>query len=166
MWPHSLEICVLSRRHLFNDISFFDLRSINNMVDLHIESEQSYFSLILDETIDILELLVLIVLTADGAYLELISNISLTDNIFSFLKILVMNVFLILSTLMVSSKDVFLENCTVCLLYSELDLGRLSSLQMVAPVADNSVLFWLVNKNNFSMNHWFIRVSLVLEAPQ
>ena len=128
MWPHSLEICVLSRRHLFNDISFLDLRSINNIVDLHVESEQSCLSLVLDETIDIFELLVLIVLTADGAYLELISSISLADNIFSFLEILVMNVFLILSTLMVSSKDVFLKSLTVGLYQSENDLCRFSSL--------------------------------------
>ena len=95
---------------MFNNvsISIFHLWSINNTVDLHVESEESCLSFILDEAIDILEFLVLIVLTADGANLKHISNISLADNVLSFLEILVMNVFLILATLMISSKDVLL----------------------------------------------------------
>ena len=83
------------------------------MVDLHVESEQSYFSLVLDETIDILELLVLVVWTTDGAHLERVSWFGLSNNILT-TEVLVMDILFIFTALMVSSENVlFGMYCTV-----------------------------------------------------
>ena len=110
MWPHSLEISVLSRRHLlFHIRTWLNLRCIHILVDLHVECEQSCLGLILNESINILELLVLVVFTADGANLELISSLSLSYDFFIISEIFPMDIFFIFTALMISSKDILFE---------------------------------------------------------
>ena len=83
MWPHSLEISILGRRHLLLGVlTLWRCSCIDVLVDLHVEGEQSRLGLVLDEALDILKLLVLIIWSADGAHLKLVSGFGLSDNIF------------------------------------------------------------------------------------
>ena len=108
MWPHSLEVSVFSSRHVLANVSsccYFS--GIDVFVDLHVKGKESRLSLVLDETLDIFELLVLVVWTADGADLNHVAWFGLSDNVLS-TEILVMDIFLIFAALMISSEYILL----------------------------------------------------------
>ena len=166
MWPHSLEISILGRRHMLEDVgTLWNWSSIDVLVDLHVKGEQSRLGLVLDETFNILKLLVLVIWSADGANLELVSCLGLSDNILTS-QVLVMDILLVLAALMVPSEDVLLAMNSIALPQSKDNFSGLFTFQVVAPVAHNSILSRLVNKCHLSLNFWFIRVRLVLNAPQ
>lgn len=106
MWPHSLEISVFSSRHFFFGVdALWWWSCIHILVYLHVEREQSRLGFVLDETLYIFKLLVLPVWTANGANLERVSCFGLCYNILTS-EVFIMDIFLILAALMVTSKDI------------------------------------------------------------